>query len=144
MLNVLESYRASYLLHDYVLMPDHMHLLLTPSDAIEKSMQLIKGGFSFRAKKELGWNGEVWQKGFTDHRIRDWDDWSRYAQYIRLNPVEAKLCATPDEYPYGSAMGPLVMDAVPQRLKPPASCEVNGGAEAPPLQKALTADEAPK
>jgi putative transposase len=143
MLNVLVSYRTDYLLHDYVLMPDHMHLLLTPNDAIERSMQIIKGGFSYRAKRELRWNGEIWQKGFTDHRIREWEDWSRYAQYIRMNPVRAKLCEKPDDYPYGSAMGSLLMDAVPQRLKPPASCEVNGGAEAPPLHGASTTDEAP-
>src|SRR5208337_3945219 len=75
----------------YVVMPDHLHLLFTPIESVEKSMQLIKGGFSFRAKRELQWNGEIWQPGFTDHRIRDEEDWKRHLQYIRSNPLEAGL-----------------------------------------------------
>ena len=43
------------LLHELVVMPNHLHLLLTPASAIalEKVMQFIKGGFSYRASKEL-------------------------------------------------------------------------------------------
>jgi putative transposase len=92
MVNVLRHYDGTgYILHAYVVMPDHLHVLLTPTEAIEKSVQLIKGGFSFRAKRELGWNGEVWQPGFTDHRIRDSEDWERHLKYIRLNPLEARF-----------------------------------------------------
>ncbi len=52
-LNVLFNYRSQekYLLHEFVLMPDHFHLLITPLLALERSLQLIKGGYSFRAKK---------------------------------------------------------------------------------------------
>jgi putative transposase len=78
-------------LHAFVAMPDHLHLLITPIDTIEKSIQLIKGGFSFRAKRELEWTGEIWQAGFTDHRIRDEEDWLRHVDYIRRNPIEARL-----------------------------------------------------
>ena len=48
-------------IHEFVVMPNHVHLLLTiPGEmSIEKAMQLIKGGFSFRARKELGFHGEV-------------------------------------------------------------------------------------
>src|ERR1700733_4867317 len=68
MVDVLKHYDGTgYIFHAYVVMPDHLHVLLTQVEAIEKSVQLIKGGFSFRAKRELGWNGEVWQPGFTDH-----------------------------------------------------------------------------
>jgi hypothetical protein len=49
-----------------------------PFESVEKSVQLIKGGFSFRAKRELEWKGEIWQPGFTDHRIRDEEDWLRH------------------------------------------------------------------
>jgi putative transposase len=136
-LDVLENYRPGYLLHAYVLMPDHIHILVTPSDSLEKTVQSIKGGFSYRVKKELGWQGEVWQKGFTDHRIRDMDDWARHLEYIRMNPVKANLCMQPEEYLYGSRTGTLVMDAVPQRLKPLDFWADNGGAEAPPLQDVL-------
>jgi putative transposase len=133
-LDVLDGYRGAFGLHAFVLMPDHVHLLITPHESLERAVQLIKGGFSFRAKRELNWNGEVWQKGFSDHRIRDFADWEIHLNYMRMNPVKAKLCNNPDEYPYVFHVGTLVMDAVPQRLKPLGLGNCNGGAEAPPLQ----------
>jgi len=57
-------------LHEFVLMPDHFHLLITPLSTLERALQLIKGGFSFRAKKELGFLGEIWEKSFYDRRVR--------------------------------------------------------------------------
>src|SRR5262249_53405389 len=58
--DTLDSYRAQarYLLHEFVVMPNHLHLLITPLEntTLERSMQLIKGGFSFRAKRELQFN----------------------------------------------------------------------------------------
>jgi putative transposase len=136
-LNVLENYRTGYLLHAYVLMPEHIHLLLTPTDSVEKAVQQIKGGFSYSVKKELSWQGEVWQKGFGDHRIRYIRDWNKHLVYIRMNPVRAKLCIEPEEYLFGSHTGSLEMDAVPQRLKPLLFCDDTGGAEAPPLQRSI-------
>jgi putative transposase len=58
---------------DFVIMPDHVHVLLTvPGEmSLEKAMQLIKGGFSFRARKELGFQGEIWQRGYSDEQILD-------------------------------------------------------------------------
>lgn len=94
--------QTAFHLHAYVIMPDHLHILLVPNDTLEKSMQLIKGGFSFRAGRELDWRGEVWQQGFTDHRIRDEQDWSRHLQYIRQNPVQALLEEESVLYPYMS------------------------------------------
>src|SRR3974390_3143352 len=92
MLAVLEHYcKKDFVLHAHVIMPDHLHLLITPHEAVEKSVQLVKGGFSFGAKRELGWQDEIWQPGFTDHRIRDERDWNRHLEYIRLNPVRARL-----------------------------------------------------
>ena len=127
MVDVLKHYDGSgYTLHAYVVMPDHLHVLLTPKDAIEKSVQLIKGGFSFRAKRELGWNGEVWQPGFTDHRIRDSEDWEKHLEYIRLNPVEARLVEDSVLYEW--------MDFpnrnFPQGLKPSSIVDANVRAEA--------------
>jgi len=101
---VLLSHRGdSYLLHEFVLMPDHFHLLTTPVVSLEKAVQLIKGGFSFRAKKELGSNMEIWRRGFADHRIRDAEDFDKHLHYIHLNPVKKHLCASPAEYRYSSA-----------------------------------------
>ena len=116
---VLLSHRGeAYLLHEFVLMPDHFHLLITPLVALERAVQLIKGGFSFQAKKELGSNMEIWRRGFADHRIRDAEDYDKHLHYIHLNPVKKHLCASPAEYPYSSAYPSWKLDPIPQGLKP--------------------------
>ena len=130
-IKVLYQYRENaYFLHEFVLMPDHFHLLITPKTSLERAVQFLKGGVSYRAKKELHSNMEVWQPGFSDHRIRDAAD---YANHV--------------EYPYSSANRSFVLDPAPQRLKP-ASQDLVGRAEAvhlqssppdsPPLQSATT------
>ena len=80
-------------------MPDHIHLLLTPTETLERAMQLIKGGFSHR----LASNFPVWQRSFTDHRIRDREDFETRRYYIHQNPVRAHLAERPDLYPHSSA-----------------------------------------
>ena len=70
---------------------------------LEKAMQLIKGGFSFRAKKELGFGGEVWQRGYSDARVEDQRSFIEHQKYIYENPVKAGLANSAEEYPYGSA-----------------------------------------
>ncbi len=92
--------KTDFILHALVIMPDHLHLLITPAESVEKAVQLVKGGFSFRAKRELDWKGEIWQHGFTDHRIRDEEDWNRHLDYIRENPVRAHLVEESVLYPY--------------------------------------------
>jgi putative transposase len=119
---VLLGYRAQekYLLHEFVLMTNHFHLLITPTLTLERALQLIKGGFSFRAKKELGFTGEIWEKSFHDRRVRDWEEYSVFRRYIHQNPVKKSLATSPEEYPYSSARIGLVLDPAPQRLKPDA------------------------
>lgn len=105
MIEMLEHYQEQkkYELHEFVIMPDHLHLLLTPAAdiSLERAVQLIKGGFSYRlgkAKRCL-----VWQESFTNHRIRDAQDYAHHAEYIRMNPVRARLVERPELYPYSSA-----------------------------------------
>ena len=116
-LDTLRHYRAQqrYRLHEFVLMPEHFHLLLTPMPAVslEKAVQLIKGGFSFRAKQEMGLNLEIWQPGPTNHRIRDTADYAAHVEYIRQNPVKRHLVARAEEYPYSSAGRTLEVDPAP-------------------------------
>ena len=115
----LLTYRGeAYLLHEFVLMPDHFHLLLTPLAALERSIQLVKGGFSYRAKKDLQSNAEIWRRGFADHRIRDAEDYDKHLHYIHLNPVKKDLCGSPEEYRYSSAYPGWKLDPAPQGLKP--------------------------
>jgi len=122
LIDTLYYYRGSaYLLHEFVVMPDHIHILLTPTTSLEKAVQFIKGGFSYRAKKEPGSNMEVWQKGFSDHRIRDTDDYRLHQIYIQQNPVRKHLCERAEQYPYSSARGQYDLDPAPHGLKPGSS-----------------------
>jgi putative transposase len=118
-------------------MPDHFHILITPSVTLERAVQFIKGGFSFRAKKELGSNMEIWQSGFSDHRIRDAQDYNNHVEYIYRNPVRRNLVERAVEYPYCSAYPGSAKDEVPQWLKPFGE-QPTGGPEGPPLQQQQT------
>jgi REP-associated tyrosine transposase len=135
LLDALYHYRGTaYLLHAFVVMPDHVHFLMTPLTSLEKAVQFIKGGFSYRAKKELGSSMEVWQKGFTDHRIRDEEDCARHIAYIHQNPVRKHLSEVPGTYAYSSAHPGFELDEVPQGLKPQNLVCSNGAPEGAPLQ----------
>jgi putative transposase len=118
LIDTLAHYRdqRKYLLHEFVIMPDHVHALLTPAPEIslERAIQFIKGGFSYRLKS----HPPVWQASFTNHRVRDLENYERHREYIRMNPVRAKLVARAEASPYSSAAGVLRLDPVPQGLKP--------------------------
>jgi hypothetical protein len=85
-------------------------------------------------KKELGSNMEIWQKGFSDHRIRNAGDYLRHVDYIRQNPVRKKLCERAEEYPYSSAAISFELDPVPQGLKPTHVDSSYGAPEGAPFQ----------
>jgi REP-associated tyrosine transposase len=123
-LDTLYSYRdrGIFQLYEFVLMPDHFHLLLAPKStiALERAMQFIKGGYSHRFMKETGSRMEIWERSYTNHRIRDFTDYEKHKRYIRLNPVRAGLVEVPQDYSYSSAYPEFLLDEVPQRLKPVA------------------------
>jgi len=104
LIDVLRSYVAArkFQLHDFVVMPNHVHLLISVGDdmTIERAMQFIKGGFSFRLRKEFGYLGEVWQRGFSEVRVDDQERFLRYRDYIAQNPVKAGLVDSPEQFPY--------------------------------------------
>ncbi|MGA2855847.1 MAG: transposase [Candidatus Sulfotelmatobacter sp.] len=146
LIDTLYHYRGNaYFLHEFVIMPDHIHVILTPLTSLEKAVQFLKGGFSYRAKKELGSNMEVWQKGFSDHRIRDAEDYLRHISYVRENPVRKHLSERAEDFPYSSAFPGFELDSVPQGLKPGVSLALNGAAEAAPFQSkpAISAETTP-
>ena len=120
--DVLLQYRQQrrYLLHEFVVMPDHFHLLSTPNESLERSLRLIKGGFSYRARKELGFLGAIWQPSYHDRRVRNIEEYRGFREYIHMNPVRRKMTLNPAEYRYCSAHLSFQLDGVPQRLKPVA------------------------
>lgn len=110
--------RKDYLLHEFVVMPDHLHLLLTPSatTSLEKAIQLIKGGGSHQIRKARNQKTEIWQVGFHDWTIRDWNEWQTKVEYIHTNPVRAKLVQKPEDWPYSSASGKFTVDPIPDKF----------------------------
>jgi putative transposase len=135
-IKVLYDYRAQgkFRLHEFVVMPDHFHLLLTVECelTIERAVQFIKGGFAFRAGRELGMHAPVWQKGFSEVRVLDAEACSQIRQYIRNNPVARHLIAEPEQYPHSSARAGFELDPVPQGLKPSSRGDLYGMAKAMP------------
>ena len=124
-IEVLYHYRDEhkYLLHDFVVMPDHFHVLITVEGemTVERAVQFIKGGFAFRAGKEFGFRAPVWQRGFSEVRIYDSDALVHVKEYIAQNPVKGNLAAKAADYLYSSAHVGFALDEVPQGLKPAVS-----------------------
>jgi len=90
MIATLFRYRdqSRYRLHGFVVMPNHVDALLTPVDAIEKAVQLIKGGYSFAVRDQF--KGEVWQAGYHAHRVIDAEDYRNQlstSRTIRLSVI---------------------------------------------------------
>lgn len=118
LVDVLQHCRGEgkYLLHDFVILPDHFHLLITPAAGVslEKAVQFIRGGFSLRRKSKR----PLWATGFTNHRIRDAEDFAWHREYIWMNPVRARLAKKIEDYPYSSANGKFPLDPMPPWLNP--------------------------
>jgi putative transposase len=144
--------RGAYLLHEFVVMPDHIHLLLTPSltTSLEKAVQLIKGGSSHQVHKELNQKMEIWQEGFYDWTIRDANDWRTKVEYIQMNPVRAKLVQVPKDWPYSSASGKFDLDPIPAKYLQTSAAKAAMPSSLtpelklrPPKEKNRTDNEAP-
>jgi len=131
---VLYEYRAQgkFKLHEFVVMPDHFHLLLTVGSdmSIERAVQFTKGGFAFRAGKEFGMQAPFWQKGFSEVRVFEALRYAKMREYIWNNPVKRGLVLRAEEYPYSSARPGFELDSPPQGLKPVDIRDLNDRAEA--------------
>jgi REP element-mobilizing transposase RayT len=81
------------LLHTWVIMPNHVHLLFTQlgDHALAGLMKSWKGFTARQINLRTCSTGTVWQKSYFDRMIRDWDHFANCARYIRNNPVKAKL-----------------------------------------------------
>jgi len=99
--------RNEFLLHAFVVMPDHLHVILTPKESIERAAQLIKGGLSFALRTQ--YPGEVSQDGFHEHRIRDQEDLTNQIHYIAQNPTRKNFT----DYPHLHTHHPHLVSPVP-------------------------------
>ena len=94
----------SYDLHAFVVMPNHVHLLVDPLQPMAKVMQSLKGYTARQANRLLGRTGQpFWQKESYDHWVRDAAEFAKITHYVEHNPVKAGLVSTPEEWPWSSA-----------------------------------------
>ena len=102
-------------LHAFVLMPDHIHLLLTPAYdvSLEKAMQFIKGGFSFLLKSKL----DVWERGYNESHIRTREKFDACKSYIEQNPVRKRIVERPELFAFSSASGSIPVNPRPRWLE---------------------------
>ena len=92
-------------LHEYVVMPNHIHLLLSLNDhqRLSRVIQLIKGGFSHSLREHGLVFRAVWEQRYYDRCVRDANEFAAFSRYIRQNPVRKYLVANAEDYPYSSA-----------------------------------------
>ncbi|MCU1321160.1 MAG: transposase IS200-family protein [Acidobacteriaceae bacterium] len=109
LLATLFRYREQgrFQLHGFVVMPDHIHVLITPAHdhTIERCIQFIKGGFSFAIRKDFP--GEVWQNDYHAHRVTSPEDYRAQLLYIANNPTRKNLL----DYPHIHTKYPTQLDA---------------------------------
>ena len=92
-------------LHEYVVMPNHIHLLLSLNERqqLGRVIQLVKGGFSHSLREQGIVFRVVWEQRYHDRRVRDVNEFAEFARYIRQNPVRKHLAERAEDYPYSSA-----------------------------------------
>lgn len=96
-----------YDLHAYVVMPNHVHVLLDPHLPLAKISSVIKGVAARDANASLGRTGKpFWQDESFDHWIRNSAEFERIRHYIEWNPVRAGLAARPEDWKWSSAGSP--------------------------------------
>ena len=93
-----------YDLAAYVILPNHVHVLLLPKIAPPRLLQSLKGATARQANLILGRTGEAfWQAESYDHWVRDETEWQRIAAYIEQNPVQAEIARRASDYRWSSA-----------------------------------------
>ena len=94
-----------YDLHAWVVMPNHVHALLTPGEE-RRLADIVRSWKTFTARRAnayLGLEGRFWQREYFDRYIRDERHFETVVRYIENNPVVAGLCEAPEDWRWGSA-----------------------------------------
>jgi REP element-mobilizing transposase RayT len=85
----------------FVVMPNHVHLLVAPRIETREMMRRIKGASARYANQLLGLSGQAfWQHESYDHLVRNIDEFARIKRYIELNPVRAGLVSEAAEFEF--------------------------------------------
>lgn len=101
----LHDHGTKLFMHAAVVMPEHVHLLLSPlrdkkgeSFSMIELIQPIKSASAHTLNRLAGQAGPVWQDESFDHVLRSDESLHRKADYIRMNPVRRGLVVQPEEY----------------------------------------------
>lgn len=98
-------------LYVYCLMPDHLQCLMSPSDkfkvTVSRIFQAFKSLSTNEIREKFGIKEKIWQRGFYDCIVRDYDDLIRIMKYILSDPSRSGLVENPDDYPYRGKVDPL-------------------------------------
>ena len=93
-----------YTLHAFVVMPNHVHLLVTPAVALPKLTKSLKGITAKRANAMLDLTGSsFWQEESYDHLVQEAREFDKIWNYTEGNPVRAGLVREASEYRWSSA-----------------------------------------
>jgi len=104
---------TDYRLHTWVVMPNHVHLLLTPHIDPSVLLRRLKGASARAANQLLGLAGQpFWQAESYDRLVRSQAEFERIEAYIIQNPVRAGLARSAEEYPWCSVFGRTVLGSV--------------------------------
>ena len=96
---------SRYHLFSWVVMPNHVHSLITRFEDYELSdiLHSLKSFTAHEANKILHRDGQFWIEDYFDRYIRSEEHFERTVKYIENNPVKAGLCSRPEDWPYSSA-----------------------------------------
>ena len=95
--------RQWYYLLSFVIMPDHMHLIIIPRDRnISECLKSIKGFSARRINSVFDRRGSVWQNGFYDYILDNEEKVLSRMKYIENNPVRKGIVTRPENYHYSS------------------------------------------
>lgn len=114
--------KASVQVHDYVVMPDHVHLLITlrKTEETASALRQLKDKFAEELRAQFGYDGEVWDAGFGDQIVETAEQSEECARHIHSNPVRVGYCDSPGEYRMSSRSSRWVLDPLPEKLRAPA------------------------
>ena len=112
--------RGAIVLHGYVVMPDHYHIVATlrAEPSISGVVRKAHSLFAAHCRRCAAVRGRVWQRRFYDHVIRDEEDWRTKLNYMHENPVRGELVGCAADYPWSSAAfwqtgrGPVACDGI--------------------------------
>jgi putative DNA methylase len=108
-----------YTLHAFVVMPNHIHMLVSPNIPLPQVTKTLKSFTAKRANQMLARTGNpFWQEESYDHLVRDRAEWERIKFYIEQNPVRAGLVKEASQYRWSSAGWATGRSPADQEVRP--------------------------